>query len=291
MLTTRYASAQALAAALVLLLGCTPSKLDDKDPAAPENRAASIHLVVLGDSNAHPSSCNGCTTFGEQVADAMSTQLNADVHLRNFAWELANPHPAAMKDLVDFARTDDNARRALAQADAVLVLASQNDLAYNRYDDPCEVAPEYPRINWRRLTRRCMDRSLDIYERRLDALLSEIDTLRDGRPTMLRYVSAINTTLGDLVDPTWNSSEAVDPSHYNVSRMVDVQCAVARDHGGMCVDVFHVLNGRNGRRSAQSYLNPVDATHLTQRGHDAVAHTVVKIGFAPLQVEQERRRM
>jgi hypothetical protein len=285
MFATRLAAVLALAT-LALTTGCSPGdEPSDKKPSAPQTQASSMHLVVLGDSNAHPSSCNSCTTFGDQVADAMSRQLNADVHVDNLAWKITNPHPAEMKDLVEFARTDDNARRALADADAVLILASQNDLAYNRYDDPCDVAPGYPRIHWRQLTHSCMNKSLDAYERRLNALLSEIDTLRDGGPTMLRYVTAINTTLGDLVDPTWNSPAAIEPSTYNVSRMVDVQCRVARAHGGLCADVFHVLNGKTGEKSAQAYLNPVDATHLTQKGHDAVTQATVETGFAPLGVE------
>lgn len=280
MRTTRFAAGLA-PAKLALSTGCSPG---DENPSASETQASSMHLVVLGDSNAHPSSCNYCTTFGDLIADAMTEELNTEVLVENLAWEITNPHPAEMKDLVRFARTNDNARRALADADAVLILESQNDLAYNRYDDPCDVAPDYPSIRWQRLTHACMNKSLDIYERRLNALLSEIDTLRDGRPTMLRYVSAINTTLGDLVDPTWNSPAAVEPSYYNVSRMVDVQCRVAQDHGGACADVFHVLNGATGRQSAQSYLNSYDATHLTQQGHNAVAQAIVETGFAPLGV-------
>jgi hypothetical protein len=284
MLTKSFAAALAFAT-LALAMGCSPGdEPGDRKPSASETQASTMHLVVLGDSNAHPSSCSYCTTFGDLVAHAMTEKLNAEVLVENLAWKITNPHPAEMKDLVTFARTDDNARSALADADAVLILASQNDLAYNRYDDPCDVAPDYPKIHWRQLTHTCMDRSLDTYERRLNALLSEIGTLRDGRPTMLRYVSAINTTLGDLVDPTWNSPAAVEPSYYNVSRMVDVQCRVAQEHGGVCADVFHVLNGATGRRSAQSYLNAYDATHLTQRGHDAVAQAIVETGFAPLGV-------
>jgi hypothetical protein len=64
--------------------------------------------------------------------------------------------------------------------------------------------------------------------------------------------------------------------------MAKVQCQLAAQHGGKCADALHVFNGPEGKGSAQRYLNPLDATHLTQRGHDTVADVIVKTGFDPL---------
>ena len=130
-----------------------------------------------------------------------------------------------------------------------------------------------------------MDAALAEYERDLDALLGEIDGLRGSRATMLRVVTAVNTAPGDLVDPTWNLPAAVEPSTYSVERMANGQCQLVERHGGECADVFHVLNGVDGRQSAQRFLNPADATHLSQRGHDVVADTVIALGFEPLTQE------
>ena len=185
-------------------------------------------------------------------------------------------------DILEYVRTDSAARDELRAADAVIISVSQNDLPYNRGDNPCRVAPHYPRIQWAELTHECMDAVLAEYERDLDALLSEIDELRAGRAAMLRVVTAVNTQPGDLVDPTWNSPAAIEPSTYSVERMATVQCRLAKRHGGKCADVFHVLNGPDGRRSAQRFLNPKDATHLWHRGHDVVADTVIALGFRPL---------
>ena len=69
---------------------------------------------------------------------------------------------------------------------------------------------------------------------------------------------------------------------YNVQQMVAVQCRLAEPHGGACADVYRILNGPDGRRSAQRFLNPADATHLAQAGHDAVAEAIVDLGFEPL---------
>ncbi len=60
------------------------------------------------------------------------------------------------------------------------------------------------------------------------------------------------------------------------------QCEVAAAHGAKCADTYHLLNGKNGLRSAQPSLNPADATHLNQRGEDAFAKALIEDGFAPL---------
>lgn len=253
------------------------------NPTTSSPASPGTQLVVLGDSMASPTACGGCRTFPEQVAAAMARASGSEVEVVDLAWALGNPKPAQVADILDYVRTDELARDALAGAEAVVVFVAQNDLAYNRGDDPCGVAPAYPRVRWDELTHACMDAVLREYEQDLDALLDEVDELRDGRPTVLRIVTAFNSVIGDLVDPTWNSPAAVEPSTYNVSRMVQVQCRLAVRHGGRCADVFHVLNGPDGSRSAMEYLNPADATHPAQPGHDAIAEVVTGLGFRPLE--------
>ena len=250
---------------------------------SPSDVLPATRIVVLGDSNASPTSCYRCSTFPQQVAAALGEAQGSRAEVVDLAWELSNPKPAEMVDIVRFVRSSDAARDALAGADAVLILGAQNDLAYNRRDDPCGVAPAYPRVRWQGLTHDCMDAVLRDYEGHLEALLDEIDALRTGEPTMLRIVTAYNSVIGDLVDPTWNSPAALEPSTYHVSRMVAIQCRLAARHSGQCADAFHALNGPDGGQSAQPFLNSVDAAHLAQRGHDEVAALLVDLGFAPLR--------
>jgi GDSL-like Lipase/Acylhydrolase family len=288
----RSLSAVIAVVGLLLAGGCAEgadpdSRSDAPTVSTPEGSASSkppsTKLVVLGDSNAHVTGCYpGCKIFPEQVAQAMSDKLGSEVEVVNLAWALDNPRPARVGDIEYYVRNDSAARDELRAADAVIIFVSQNDLPYGRGDDPCRVAPHFPRIRWAELTHECMDAAIAEYESDLDALLSEIDGLRAGRATMLRVVTAVNTAPGDLVDPTWNSPAAIEPSTYSVERMATVQCRLAKRHGGKCADVFHVLNGPGGRRSAQRFLNPNDATHLWDKGHDAVADTVIALGFEPL---------
>jgi len=236
-------------------------------------------LVVLGDSISTDTSynCVGCTIFPDQLGHALSHALHRPVDVQN----LSVPG-AQVRDLLHSVRTDPTYRYAIAGADAILINIGWNDVAFGRIDDPCHVAPHFPRVAWRQLTHACMDHALAQYRADLEQVLTTIDTLRDGKPTMLRLTTVYNSVIGDRVDPTWNSPAAIAPSTYVVRHMVQAQCAVVEQHGGRCADVYHVLNGKTGLQSAQHYLEPADPPHLAAPGEDAVARTVIALGFAPL---------
>lgn len=236
-------------------------------------------LVVLGDSISTDTSynCAGCTIFPDQLGHALSHALHRPVDVQN----LSVPG-AAVKDLLHSVRTDPSFRYAIAGAEAILVNIGWNDVAFGRIDDPCHVESHFPRVAWRQLTHACMDHALAQYRADLEQVLTTIGTLRDGKPTMLRLTTVYNAVIGDRVDPTWNSPAAIAPSTYVVRHMVQAQCAVVEQHGGRCADVYHVLNGKTGLQSAQHYLEPSDPPHLAAPGEDAVARTVIALGFAPL---------
>jgi hypothetical protein len=208
---------------------------------------------------------------------AMTSDLGVEVEVSN----LAVPG-AEVADVLELVRSDDTVRNAVASADALIVTVGLNDLAFGRLDDPCGVAPHFPRIEWNDLTHACIDHATDQYRRDLDALLGEIETLRDHRPTMLRVTTVYNSVIGDTVDPTWDSPDAIEPSTYAVEQMAITQCGVASHHGGVCADTYHALNGADGLESAQPFLNPADATHLAQPGEDEFAKALIDLGFSPL---------
>jgi lysophospholipase L1-like esterase len=190
-----------------------------------------MRLVVLGDSIASGETCVGCSLYPQQVAAAMKTDLGVEVEVSN----LAVPG-AEVADVLQLVRRDDTVRNEVASADAVIVTVGLNDLAFGRLDDPCGVETHFPRIGWNDITHACIDHATAQYRRDLDALLGEIQTLRDHRPTMLRVTTVYNSVIGDTVDPTWNSPDAIEPSSYAVEQMARTQCSVAEQHGGVCAD-------------------------------------------------------
>ena len=190
---------------------------------------------------------------------------------------------AEVADLLKLVQTDSTVRDSIADADAILITIGWNDLAFNRLDDPCGVAPNYPKIEWASITHDCVDAATAEYRRDLDSVLGEIGDLRSARPTMLRITTVYNAVIGDKVDPTWDSPAAIEPSTYAVEQMVKAQCEVVEEHDGECADTYHALNGKDGTDSAQPFLNPADATHLAQPGEDAFAGALIALGFSPLQ--------
>jgi lysophospholipase L1-like esterase len=269
-----------MVSAILLFAACSRSPSNGSPGSASASASATestVRLVVLGDSIALGETCPGCTTHPEQIATAMEGSLGLEVEARN----LAVPS-AQVADLLELVQTDSAVRDSIADADAVLVTIGLNDLAFNRLDDPCGVAPNYPRIRWSDITHACVDEATAEYKRDLDTVLGEVDELRAGRPTMLRVTTVYNSVLGDMVDPTWNSPAAVKPSIYAVEQMAQAQCEVAELHGGKCADTYHALNGEDGTESAQRFLNPEDATHLAQPGEDAFADALIAVGFGPL---------
>jgi lysophospholipase L1-like esterase len=235
-------------------------------------------LVVLGDSIALGETCSGCTTYPQQVAAAMAKALDVDVETENLS--VAG---AEVADLLKLVRDNSTVRDSIAGADAILMTIGWNDLAFGRLDDPCGVAPHFPKVAWGSIDHACIDAATADYRRDLDSVLTEIDTLRSTRPTMLRITTVYNAVIGDKVDPTWNSPAAIEPSTYAVEQMGEAQCEIVEEHGGACADTYHALNGKDGTNSAQPFLNPADATHLAQPGEDAFAGALIALGFSPLQ--------
>jgi lysophospholipase L1-like esterase len=156
-----------------------------------------------------------------------------------------------------------------------------NDTPWNRIDDPRHVAPQYPVMRWQKITTECARRVTADYRRQLDATLSQIDDLREGKRTEVRVVTVYKSTIGDDVDPSWGSPGAARVSVEGNNLFARAQCEEATAHRGLCADVYHGMNGPEGTRPAAPCLGP-DYTHLNQDGHTLVAHTLEQLGYSPL---------
>jgi len=214
-------------------------------------------LVALGDSIAISGpQCDGCTSF----VDLAARRLGMEPDNR------AIPD-TGVDDLVKQVKTDADTRDALKTADTVVVQIGFNDTPWNREDDPCGAAPQYPRIRWSRITPRCSARVARDYERSLDDTLAEVERLSDGE---LLVTTVYNSVIGDHVDPTWDSPAAVRPSIAANRAFARIQCRLAQRHGGACVAVGRAFNGAAGSRPAGRLLAS-DYTHPNRAGHAAIA--------------------
>jgi hypothetical protein len=115
----------------------------------------------------------------------------------------------------------------------------------------------------------CVDELHRTWERDFDAILDEIETLRDGRPTAIRVVNAANA----FIDLSF-SREAARGIAAIFEALTQVLCDDAEAHGAVCVDVRPVLNGPD--------LNqPVNDS--SQGSMDAVAELLVQAGVPELE--------
>jgi hypothetical protein len=258
----------------------------------------SWNLVVLGDSTNRPDECDGCAGYVSDYALAIQRQAGAAVNVQNdSAIELSNLPPVDASALLAQIFTDAAVRRDIANADIIVISVGFNDTPWNRLDDPCDAAPHYPIVHWSTITAACTDRVVADYKHTLDQILTQIANLRGcgempgvppcsqrgQRDTLIRVVTPYNSTIGDHVDPSWNSPAAIPPTIRGNDMMVHAQCEVVGWHGGRCADIYHVMNGARGDRPAAAYLDPQGYTHLNQRGHQAAAAALIKLGLAPLR--------
>jgi GDSL-like lipase/acylhydrolase family protein len=258
-----------------------------------------LNLVAIGDSTAQSSSCDGCTDFVDLYARAITKNYGIPVEVDNRAFvQYGNVPPAQVTQILADVETDASLRTALANADIVVVDVGYNDTAWNRFDDPCNAAPNYPRVRWQELSTGCIRSVTAQYKQTLDEILTEIAELRGcsefpgqppcsergGKDTLVLVVTAYNPAIGDTIDPGWGTPEAARKTALGTDLMVNDQCEVARFHGGRCADLYHAMNGPKGTNPAGRYLvtTPDGYPHLNQRGHQLVADDLIAIGLAPL---------
>ncbi|HJU82380.1 MAG TPA: SGNH/GDSL hydrolase family protein [Acidimicrobiia bacterium] len=242
-------------------------------------------LVPIGISLATTQGCSDCTESLVNIfAEFVEIQLGrpVDIEYRFLNQTIHADQPIETEKLLNDLREWDAMREAISEADIVVVDIGYNDTPWNRFDDPCGVAPDFPIVNWSGLTRECMTEVAEDHRGFLDLVLAEIDALRAGKPTAVRVVTVYNSTIGNTVDASWDSPDAVEPTVYGNDLFVEIECEEASSHGAACADVYHVFNGSDGRAAAEDYLAP-DYTHLNRVGHITVARILADIGLEQLQ--------
>ena len=264
--------------ALCIGVGATAAQAQSVPASSgPGASPATLRIVGLGDSIMTAHGCDGCALYLDQYAAGLSQPLGPEVVAQN----LGLPG-AEVAQTLQQVRESPTVRDAVAHADGVVITIGINDLPFNRRDDPCGVAPQYPVIDWAGVTHECTDLVVAEYGRDLDAVLSEIQSLRADAPTLVRVTTVYDSVIGDTVDPGWDAPEAIEPAVYAVDGFYRAACDAAAAHGARCVDTYHALNGATGRDPAGPFL-AADSTHLAQAGHDTFAEVLLAAGAAPLR--------
>jgi hypothetical protein len=154
-------------------------------------------------------------------------------------------------------------REAIRSADIILISSGSNDIAL--LDDPpadgdCTGGARPA----------CIDALGRLVEGNLDAVLDEIELLRDGKPTAIRLTNDANLTLASP-DASFPADEV---AMWDVvfQRLTDAKCHAAVAHGAICVDVRPIINGptmdmpgdENAESSMQGIAEALMATGLPE---------------------------
>jgi hypothetical protein len=249
-----------------------------------------LTYLALGDSHSYglPEECNNCVTYPYLLDDQFAvatglpmTLIDGTQHnsltaslllseLQNDAWG----EPADIPPV----RTSLSPREAVAAADIVTIAVGMNDTPWYRGFDCGKVYDEA-----------CISATTESYRADIDGILSEIDEIREGRPTAVRVISVFNDLIagGDyealwffapvLVDQALTGGKAL------VASWTEALCVTAAAHHAQCVDANALFNGpgRDQPMAGGYFVSPL-AGDLNQRGHDEIAAAIVAMGLSEL---------
>lgn len=243
-------------------------------PPAATGGARELRLVAIGDSIPYnsPEDCPGCTGFVERYAKAVERATGQPVAVENLSEHNKLTLPRLLEELDSF-------DAKLAAADIIVVGIAHNTIQLNA-DRPCG-APrgngDLPR--WAAMDRACAVRSARQARPLYDRLYSQIASLREGKPTILRTINRYDDLIG------WTYAD-LTPSQERLSSMFVAKwnaelCASAQANGFECADISRAFNGVNGLKPSGDLLAN-DYTHPSQRGNAVITRVLVGLGFAPL---------
>jgi lysophospholipase L1-like esterase len=265
----------AACAALILVSACGaddpsaapapgPTASRAASPSSPSSAASTAPartMVAFGDSWPFGAHCNGCTPFPDLYAAALDTE--APTGFTNLT-ENGGTSDSLLSEIQSFAPY----RNAIADADVIVISIGANDLepALASYGgDTCGPPKGLG----------CFREVADAWGRNMDAILTEFDELRGGRPTAVRVL-----TQAIEADPNltfmFGESFLLDQGAQIVAWQKQEFCRAAARHHDRCVDLRPVLNG-------PSLDVPRDVN--TQEAMQAVADSLMAIGLPELQGE------
>lgn len=216
--------------------------------------------VVFGDSYPYGAHCHGCRPFPLLYADGLTATTGHRIDFVNLT-----TNGGTSQDLLKSIQTSKQTRDAVMSADIIIISTGANDL------DP--TTDLYA-------TGKCGGAdNLDCYRKvaegwrlSFDGILTEINTLRNGKPTAIRLVTNSNFFLSD--PELMQQFGGLTGSALITNLHHDVLCEVAVKHDAVCVDLRPVLNGPN-------FDKPQDES--TKEAMQAVADALLASGLDELR--------
>jgi lysophospholipase L1-like esterase len=270
-------------ALLVIILGvsaCSSGSSGSKSSGS-NSAAPALQVVSLGDSiPVGGDDCGQCDSY----TDLFGAWIHKTTGRRVVAENLSqHDNLTAARMAVELPQNADQTK-AIESADVVLLDIGFNDTPWNALDDACDGDHGFfdgnPKASWTALVGPCLQTELRRYHANLDKILTEIDSLRAGRPTAV----LLTTQYSDFGGPPGHI--CCPPIATKVAAQVKVafnkvECKVAAARHAKCVDLLHPFNGPKGTTWPGDLIGP-DGTHPSAAGHQKIAELLEAAGIAPL---------
>lgn len=253
--------------------------------------------AAFGDSNfyALAQDCGGCTSFPKQLARAITRTTGVPVALLEATQHNFLTAPKLLQEITEddwldapdgpVRVTDRGPRATIAAADLITLSVGQNDLPWQNDSHLCGTVYDAA----------CRAKTIPPYIKALDGVLTQITALRAGKPTAVRVTTLYNDRIDDV--GKWEDPVTVAQARTTLRTYLDDVnkeiCTVAAKHQAVCVDTYHLVNGRNGTAAMTPgyFFSSVPGSGITgdccgdlnERGQKEFAAAVLKSGFAPLR--------
>lgn len=202
---------------------------------------ATLDYVAFGDSWPEGAHCNGCQTFAHRYGTALKKLSGKQVVVTDL---LGSQEPGIVGDqsetsatLLESLRSNKTTRSATKRADVILIATGPNefDEALTKSLDGTCGGPTKSN---------CIEATGRMWAKNFGAILDEIDSLRAGRPTAVRLVSAANVFVSEEgINEGLPKNFATTNGAKIFELLAQAMCDAAKDHDAQCVDVRPILNG------------------------------------------------
>ena len=257
----------------LMVSGCTENAAGATGGATTSAGATTLRdhltLVAFGDSWPNGGHCDGCVAFPARYADGLEQATGLPVRFIDHTESLTKDgREVTPETLLDELRHDHQIRAHTMKADVIMIATGPNDLdngTLTAYEAGTCGGPD---------NTACFKTLGPSWRASFDAILDEIATLRDGKPTAIRLVTADNFFISDpgLIEEFGRRFGRTTGAQI-LDDLATAICGAAQAHDAVCIDAQTIINGPGHHR-------PQDEN--SEKSHQGIADALVASGLAEL---------
>ena len=247
---------------------------DDSSSAAPAkdtSGSAELEVVALGDSEATGSGDPSGEGWVGRYAKLLRSEEGVTVRVSNLAAD-----GTTSADLLSSLRTDASMRKAVKEADIVLLGIGGADI--NAGDDAFAAGDCRAEA--------CYEPVFKSFARNIDPIAATIAQLRGSEKTVIRAIAPMNVLTGaEDVIPQFLRKVATRVGIYQARAGSRAICDAMDAHGGQCVQLLRAFNGPRGTTDGyeKGLLNHEECCYPNGEGQQLIARRVLETGLAPIR--------